>query len=113
MRSLTTPDNRAEHRTIVATSIALTWKYERGVIGQLKPILAILILFAAVSSSLAKEESEPLSQPVSDKIYTFQQIEKQKAQLKVCTECELAAAHPIRSIRRISLANEDQVNKNA
>jgi len=48
----------------------------------MKPILAISILFAAVSSLLAKEESVPLPPPVSDKIYTFQQIEKQKAQLK-------------------------------
>ena len=48
----------------------------------MKPILAISILFAAVSSLLAKEESAPLPPPVSDKIYTFQQIEKQKAQLK-------------------------------
>ena len=48
----------------------------------MKPILAISILFEAVSSLLAKEESAPLPPPVSDKIYTFQQIEKQKAQLK-------------------------------
>ena len=48
----------------------------------MKPILAISILFAAVSSLLAKEELAPLPPPVSDKIYTFQQIEKQKAQLK-------------------------------
>src|ERR1051326_9257321 len=48
----------------------------------MKPFLAISILFVAVSFLLAKEESAPLPPPVSDKIYTFQQIEKQKAQLK-------------------------------
>jgi hypothetical protein len=47
-----------------------------------KAILAISILFAAVSSLLAKEESAPLPPPASDKIFTFQQIEKQMAQLK-------------------------------
>jgi len=47
-----------------------------------KPILAISILFASVVSLPAKEESVPLPPPVSEKIYTFQQIEKQKAQLK-------------------------------
>jgi hypothetical protein len=48
----------------------------------MKPILAISILVAAASSLLAKEESASLPPPISDKIYTFQQIEKQKAQLK-------------------------------
>ena len=48
----------------------------------MKAILASFILFAAVSSLLAKEESAPLPPPVSDKIYTFQQIEKQKEHLK-------------------------------
>jgi len=48
----------------------------------MKPMVAISILFVAVSSLLAKEESAPLPPPASDKIYTFQQIEKQKAQLK-------------------------------
>lgn len=48
----------------------------------MKPILAFSILFAAISLLLAKEESAPLPPPLSDKIYTFQQIEKQKAQLK-------------------------------
>ena len=31
---------------------------------------------------MGKEESAPLPPPISDKIYTFQQIEKQKAKLK-------------------------------
>jgi len=48
----------------------------------MKPILAISLLVAAASSLLANEQSASLSPPVSDKIYTFQQIEKQKAQLK-------------------------------
>jgi len=48
----------------------------------MKPILAISILVAVASSLLAKEESASLPPPISDKIYTFQQIEKQKAQLK-------------------------------
>jgi hypothetical protein len=48
----------------------------------MKPILAIPILAAAASSLLAKGESASLPPPVSDKIYTFQQIEKQKAKLK-------------------------------
>jgi hypothetical protein len=48
----------------------------------MKPILAISILAAAACSLLAKEESASLPPPVNDKIYTFQQIEKQKAQLK-------------------------------
>jgi hypothetical protein len=48
----------------------------------MKPILAISILAAAASSLLANEKSASLPAPVSDKIYTFQQIEKQKAQLK-------------------------------
>jgi len=48
----------------------------------MKQILAISILVAAVSLLLAKEESASLPPPISDKIYTFQQIEKQKAQLK-------------------------------
>ena len=48
----------------------------------MKPILAISMLVAAASSLLADEKSASLPPPVSDKIYTFQQIEKQKAQLK-------------------------------
>jgi hypothetical protein len=48
----------------------------------MKSILAISILVAAVSSSLANEKSASLPPPISDKSYTFQQIEKQKAQLK-------------------------------
>ena len=48
----------------------------------MKQILAISILVAAASLLLAKEESVSLPPPISDKIYTFQQIEKQKAQLK-------------------------------
>ena len=48
----------------------------------MKPILAISILVAAVSSLLAKEKSASLPPPVSDKIYTFEQIQKQKAELK-------------------------------
>ena len=48
----------------------------------MKPLPAIFILLTAVVSLLAKEESAPLPPPISDKIYTFQQIEKQKAQLK-------------------------------
>ena len=48
----------------------------------MKPILAISILVAAASSLLANEQSASLPPPISDKIYTFQQIEKQKAQLK-------------------------------
>jgi hypothetical protein len=48
----------------------------------MKPILAISILVAVASSLLANEKSASLPPPVSDKIYTFQQIEKQKAQLK-------------------------------
>jgi hypothetical protein len=48
----------------------------------MKPILAISMLVAAASSLLAHEKSASLPPPVSDKIYTFQQIEKQKAQLK-------------------------------
>ena len=48
----------------------------------MKPILAISILVAAASSLLANEKSASLPPPISDKIYTFQQIEKQKAQLK-------------------------------
>ena len=52
----------------------------------MKSILAISILVAAASSLLAtepsKEKSASLPPPVSDKIYTFAQIEKQKAELK-------------------------------
>jgi hypothetical protein len=48
----------------------------------MKPILVISILVAAASSLLANEQSASLPPPISDKIYTFQQIEKQKAQLK-------------------------------
>ena len=48
----------------------------------MKPILAISILIAGASSLLANEKSASLPPPISDKIYTFQQIEKQKAQLK-------------------------------
>ena len=48
----------------------------------MRPIRTISILIAAASSLLANEKSAPLPPPVSDKIYTFQQIEKQKAQLK-------------------------------
>jgi hypothetical protein len=52
----------------------------------MKSILAISILVAAASSLLAteptKEKSASLPQPVSDKIYTFEQIEKQKPELK-------------------------------
>ena len=48
----------------------------------MKPILAVSILAAAACSSPANEKSASLPPPVSDKIYTFQQIEKQKAQLK-------------------------------
>ena len=52
----------------------------------MKPILAISILVAAASSLMAteptKEKSVSLPPPVSDKIYTFEQIEKQKAGLK-------------------------------
>ena len=52
----------------------------------MKPILAIAILVAAASSLMAieptKEKSPSLPPPVSDKIYTFEQIEKQKAELK-------------------------------
>ena len=46
------------------------------------PILAISLLVAAASSAIATEQSASLPPPISDKIYTFQQIEKQKAQLK-------------------------------
>ena len=42
----------------------------------------IFVLFVAVCSLLANEESASLPPPVSGKIYNFQQIEKQKAQLK-------------------------------
>ncbi len=52
----------------------------------MKSILAISILVAAASSLLAtepsREKSASLPPPVSDKIYTFAQIEKQKAELK-------------------------------
>jgi len=48
----------------------------------MKPILAISMLVAAASSLLADEKSASQPPPISDKIYTFQQIEKQKAQLK-------------------------------
>jgi hypothetical protein len=52
----------------------------------MKPIRAISILVAAASSLMAteptKEKSVSLPPPVSDKIYTFEQIEKQKAELK-------------------------------
>ena len=48
----------------------------------MKQILAISMLVAAGSSLLAKEKSVSLPPPVSDKIYTFQQIQQQKAQLK-------------------------------
>jgi hypothetical protein len=52
----------------------------------MKSLLAISILVAAASALLAtepaKEESALLPPPVSDKIYTFAQIEKQKAELK-------------------------------
>ena len=48
----------------------------------MKPILVMFILVAAASSLIANEESASLPPPISDKIYTFQQIEKQKAQLK-------------------------------
>src|SRR6266516_4753779 len=52
----------------------------------MKSILAISLLVAAASSLLAteptKEKSASLPPPVSDKIYTFQQIEKQKPKLK-------------------------------
>ena len=52
----------------------------------MKSLLAISILVAAASAllatELAKEESALLPPPVSDKIYTFAQIEKQKAELK-------------------------------
>ena len=52
----------------------------------MKSILVISILVAAASVLLAtepaKEESASLPPPVSDKIYTFAQIEKQKAELK-------------------------------
>lgn len=48
----------------------------------MKSILAISILVAAASSSLANEKSASVPPPINDKIYTFQQIEKQKAQLK-------------------------------
>jgi len=44
----------------------------------MKPILAISILVAAASSLLANEQSASLPPPISDKIYTFQQIEKQR-----------------------------------
>ena len=48
----------------------------------MKPILAFFVLLAGVASLLAKKESASLPPPISDKIYTFQQIEKQKAKLK-------------------------------
>ena len=48
----------------------------------MKPILAISILVVAASSLPANEKPASLPPPISDKIYTFQQIEKQKAQLK-------------------------------
>ena len=52
----------------------------------MKSILAISVLVAAASSLLAtepsREKSASLPPPVSDKIYTFAQIEKQKAELK-------------------------------
>jgi hypothetical protein len=47
-----------------------------------KPIPAISILVASSSWLLANEKAASLPPPVSDKIYTFQQIEKQKARLK-------------------------------
>ena len=40
------------------------------------------ILLASACSLLAKEEPASLPPPVSDKIYTFAQIEKQKTELK-------------------------------
>jgi hypothetical protein len=52
----------------------------------MKSLLAISILVAAASALLAtepaKDESALLPPPVSDKIYTCAQIEKQKAELK-------------------------------
>ena len=52
----------------------------------MNPILAISILAAGVSSLMATEppteKSVSLLPPVSDKIYTFEQIEKRKAELK-------------------------------
>lgn len=48
----------------------------------MKPILAISILVAAASSLLATEKSASPPPPISEKIYTFEQIEKQKAELK-------------------------------
>ena len=52
----------------------------------MKSLLAISILVAAASALLAtepaKEKSALPPPPVSDKIYTFAQIEKQKAELK-------------------------------
>jgi hypothetical protein len=52
----------------------------------MKSILVISILVVAASVLLAtepaKEKSASLPPPVSDKIYTFAQIEKQKAELK-------------------------------
>ena len=47
-----------------------------------KPILAISIIVTVASSLLAKEKPASLPPPVSDKTYTFEQIEKQKAELK-------------------------------
>src|SRR6478672_10382158 len=48
----------------------------------MRPILTISLLIAVACSSLANEKSASLPPPISDKIYTFQQIEKQKARLK-------------------------------
>jgi hypothetical protein len=48
----------------------------------MKSILIISLLIAVGTSSPAKEKSTSLPPPVSDKIYTFEQIEKQKAELK-------------------------------
>ena len=48
----------------------------------MKPILVISILIVVASSLLAKERSPSLPPPVSDQIYTFEQIEKQKVELK-------------------------------
>jgi hypothetical protein len=48
----------------------------------MKQILAIFILVAVVSSLPAKEEPASLPPPVSDKVFSFQQIDQQKDKLK-------------------------------
>jgi hypothetical protein len=69
----------------------------------MKPILTISMLVACASSLMAteptKEKSVSLPPPVSDKIYTFEQIEKQKAELKdKVVRIEIMKLYPGRAI---------------